>query len=413
LSNYKIRSKCGICNSIDLISILNLGEQPPANSLIEDLSFISQEVKFPLRLGFCKNCCFVQLLDIVNKEFLFKHYLYMTSASKPIVEHFKKYADEIYNNYLISKNESTVLEIGSNDGSMLLEFKKLGAKVLGIEPAENIAKIANESGILTKNNFFSSTVAKEISKTENISVIVANNVVGHVEDLHDFMDGIKILIKENGIFVFEVPYLNDLIEKLEFDTIYHEHLSYFSLLPIINWVNQFGLEVFDIKKQSVHGGTIRVFITKKGNILQKNSVQEFLDQERQYGLDKILTYEKFAQNIIDLKSELIESIIKLKKEKKSLIGYGASAKGNVLLNYCNIDHTILDFIVDTTLLKQGKFTPGTHIPILPPNEMETKGDGDLILLLAWNYEDAILEKEKLFTSKGGKFLIPIPKPRIL
>ena len=413
MNYYNFRKKCGICNGTNLTEILDLGEQPPANSLIEDLSVISQEVKFPLRLGFCKNCCFVQLLDIVNKEFLFKHYLYMTSASKPIVEHFKKYADEIYNNYLISKNESTVLEIGSNDGSMLLEFKKLGAKVLGIEPAENIAKIANESGILTKNNFFSSTVAKEISKTENISVIVANNVVGHVEDLHDFMDGIKILIKDNGIFIFEVPYLNDLIQKLEFDTIYHEHLSYFSLLPIINWVNQFGLEVFDIKKQSVHGGTIRVFITKKGNILQKNSVQEFLDEERQYGLDKILTYEKFAQNIIDLKLELIESIIKLKKEKKSLIGYGASAKGNVLLNYCNIDHTILDFIIDTTPLKQGKFTPGTHIPILPPNEMETKGDGDLILLLAWNYEDAILEKEKIFRSKGGKFLIPIPKPRIL
>ena len=413
MNYYNSRKKCGICNGINLTVILNLGEQPPANSLIEDIKLISQEIKFPLRLGLCNDCFFVQLLDIVDKEFMFKHYLYMTSASKPIVEHFKKYADEIYNNYLISKNESTVLEIGSNDGSMLLEFKKLGAKVLGIEPAENIAKIANESGILTKNNFFSSTVAKEISKTENISVIVANNVVGHVEDLHDFMDGIKILIKENGIFVFEVPYLNDLIQKLEFDTIYHEHLSYFSLLPIINWVNQFGLEVFDIKKQSVHGGTIRVFITKKDNILQKNSVQEFLDEERQYGLDKILTYEKFAQNIIDLKSELIESIIKLKKEKKSLIGYGASAKGNVLLNYCNIDHTILDFIIDTTPLKQGKFTPGTHIPILPPNKMETKGDGDLILLLAWNYEDAILEKEKLFRSKGGKFLIPIPKPRIL
>ena len=413
MNYYNVRKKCGICNGTNLSVILNLGEQPPANSLIENIKLISQEIKFPLRLGLCNDCFFVQLLDIVDKEFMFKHYLYMTSASKPIVEHFKKYADEIYNNYLISKNESTVLEIGSNDGSMLLEFKKLGAKVLGIEPAENIAKIANESGILTKNNFFSSTVAKEISKTENISVIVANNVVGHVEDLHDFMNGIKILIKENGIFVFEVPYLNDLIQKLEFDTIYHEHLSYFSLLPIINWVNQFGLEVFDIKKQSVHGGTIRVFITKKGNILQKNSVQEFLDEERQYGLDKILTYEKFAQNIIDLKSELIESIIKLKKEKKSLIGYGASAKGNVLLNYCNIDHTILDFIIDTTPLKQGKFTPGTHIPILPPNKMETKGDGDLILLLAWNYEDAILEKEKLFRSKGGKFLIPIPKPRIL
>ena len=393
--------------------ILDLGEQPPSDAFVENIKSISQEIKFPLRLGLCNDCFFVQLLDIVDKELLFKHYPYMTSASKPIVEHFKKYANEIYNDYLISKNEPTVLEIASNDGSMLLEFKKLGTKVIGIEPAENIAKIANESGILTKNSFFSSALAKEISKTENISVVVANNVVAHVGDLHDFMEGIKILIKENGIFVFEVPYLNDLIQKLEFDTIYHEHLSYFALSPIINLVHQFGLEVFDIKKQSVHGGTIRVFITKKGNILQKNSVQKFLDEEHQYGLDKILTYEKFAQNVIDLKSDLIESIVKLKKEKKSLIGYGASAKGTVLLNYCNIDHTILDFIVDTTPLKQGKLTPGTHIPILSPNAMESKGDGDLVLLLIWNYKDAILEKEKLFRSKGGKFLIPIPKPEIL
>lgn len=393
--------------------ILDLGEQPPSDAFVENIKSISQEIKFPLRLGLCNDCFFVQLLDIVDKELLFKHYPYMTSASKPIVEHFKKYANEIYNDYLISKNEPTVLEIASNDGSMLLEFKKLGTKVIGIEPAENIAKIANESGILTKNSFFSSALAKEISKTENISVVVANNVVAHVGDLHDFMEGIKILIKENGIFVFEVPYLNDLIQKLEFDTIYHEHLSYFALSPIINLVHQFGLEVFDIKKQSVHGGTIRVFITKKGNILQKNSVQKFLDEEHQYGLDKILTYEKFAQNVIDLKSDLIESIVKLKKEKKSLIGYGASAKGTVLLNYCNIDHTILDFIVDTTPLKQGKLTPGTHIPILSPNAMESKGDGDLVLLLIWNYKDAILEKEKLFRSRGGKFLIPIPKPEIL
>jgi len=413
LKHCSSRKKCGICNGTNFSVILDLGEQPPANSLIENIKLVSKEVKFPLRLGLCKDCFFVQLLDIVDKEFMFKHYLYMTSASKPIVEHFKKYANEIYTDYLNSKNESTVLEIGSNDGSMLLEFQKLGVKVLGIEPAENIAKLANESGILTKNSFFSSTIAKEISKTENISVVVANNVVGHVEDLHDFMEGIKILIKENGIFVFEVPYLNDLIQKLEFDTIYHEHLSYFSLLPIINWVNQFGLEVFDIEKQSVHGGTIRVFITKKGNILQKNSVKEFLEVEHQYGLDNVLTYDKFAQNIINLKSDLIEFITELKKQKKSLIGYGASAKGNVLLNYCNIDHTIIDFIIDTTPLKQGKFTPGTHIPILQPNELENKGDGDIVLLLAWNYEDTILEKEKSFRNKGGKFLIPIPKPRMI
>ncbi len=214
MKHYRSRKKCGICNGTNFSMILDLGEQPPSDAFVENIKSISQEIKFPLRLGLCNDCFFVQLLDIVDKELLFKHYPYMTSASKPIVEHFKKYANEIYNDYLISKNEPTVLEIASNDGSMLLEFKKLGTKVIGIEPAENIAKIANESGILTKNSFFSSALAKEISKTENISAVVANNVVAHVDDLHDFMEGIKILIKENGIFIFEVPYLNDLIQKL-------------------------------------------------------------------------------------------------------------------------------------------------------------------------------------------------------
>jgi len=413
LSDYKIRTKCGICNSTDLISILNLGEQPPANSLIENYSPSLQEIKFPLRLGLCQNCCFVQLLDIVKKEFLFKNYLYMTSGSKPILQHFKKYAKDIYNDFLKNSHKPTVLEIGSNDGSLLLEFKKLGCNILGIEPAENLAKLANESNICTKNSFFSSNIAKEIIKSEKISVVVANNVVGHIEDLHDFMNGIKILIENDGIFIFEVPYLNDLIKKLEFDTIYHEHLSYFSLLPIVNWANQYGLEIFDIKKQSVHGGTIRVFITKKGNITQKNSVKIFLNEEHDYGLDKIETYEQFAQNVLNLKSKLLKMINQLKNDKKSIIGYGAPAKGNVLLNYCNIDHKIIDFIIDTTPLKQGKFTPGTHIPIHHPNEMNKKGTNDVSLLLAWNYKDEILENEKLFRDRGGKFLIPIPEPTII
>ena len=413
LNHHKIRSDCGICNSHNLIEILDLGEQPPSNSLIEYAELTSPEVKFPLRLCLCTDCFFVQLLDIVNKEFLFKHYFYMTSASKPIVEHFKKYATEVHNDFLKNENEPVVLEIGSNDGSMLAEFKKLGAKIIGIEPARNIAKIANDSGILTKNCFFSSDVAKEIVQSQKISLVVANNVVAHIEDLHDFMKGIKILIGNNGIFIFEIPYLNDLLQKLEFDTIYHEHLSYFSLLPILNWVHQYGLEVFDIKKQSVHGGTIRVFVTKAGNIIQKYSVQEFLSTERKYGLDKVTIYKEFAQNVIDLKLNLIKTIQQLKKEKKSIIGYGASAKGNVLLNFCEFDYKTIDFIIDTTPLKQGKFTPGTHIPIVAPNEIEHKGDNDVVLLLAWNYKDTILEKEKSFRRRGGKFLIPIPKPTIV
>jgi len=402
--------QCRICSGKNLEMILDLGIQSPANSLIEQNELNSPEPKFPLRLFWCSDCFLVQLLDVVNKEHLFKHYLYMTSASKPIVKHFTKYAKDVFDEFLKEDNDPFVVEIGSNDGSLLAEFKKLGVSILGIEPASNLAKLANESNITTMNEFFSSNIGKKIAQSKNASVIVANNVIGHIENLHDLMEGIKILIGNNGIFIFEVPYLIDLIKKLEFDTIYHEHLSYFSILSVLNLVNRFELEVFDIQKQTVHGGTLRIFISKKNNFKVKESVEKFIQLEHKFGLDKIETYNKFSEQVQDLKNKIIDFLRNLKKENKSIFGYGAPAKGNVLLNYCNIDKNILDYIIDTTPIKQGKFTPGTHIPIFSPEKMSHKGNGDIALLLAWNYESQILDKEKNFRSKGGKFLIPIPVP---
>ena len=391
--------------------ILDLGEQPPSNSFIDKNKLNSLESKFPLRLFWCKDCYLVQLLDIVDKEYLFKNYFYMTSASKPIVEHFKKYAQDVYQEFL-QKDDSFVVEIGSNDGSLLKEFKKLGASILGIEPATNLSELANQSNITTKNTFFSSQVSKEIIKSRHASVVIANNVIAHIEDLQDLMSGIKILIGNDGVFIFEVPYLVDLIKKLEFDTIYHEHLSYFSILPLLKLVEQFGLEIFDIRKQSVHGGTLRIFVSKKNNFPINDSVKIFIDDEYSLGLDKIEFYQKFSTNITKLKKNLIELLLRLKNENKSIFGYGASAKGNVLLNFCDIANENLDFIIDTTPLKQGKFTPGTHIPIIPPEKILEKGKNDVALLLAWNYADSILKKEELFRKNGGKFLIPVPEPHL-
>ena len=392
--------------------VLDLGEQPPANSFIDQSELNSLEPKFPLRLFWCPDCFLVQLLDIVDKEYLFKNYLYMTSASKPIVEHFTKYAKEIYEEFLQGKDDPFVVEIGSNDGSLLAEFKKLGTSILGIEPATNLANLANQSNITTTNTFFSSKIGKEIAKFRNASLVVANNVIGHVEDLQDLMEGIRILIGDKGIFIFEVPHLVDLIKKLEFDTIYHEHLSYFSVLPIINLTSQYGLEIFDVKKQSVHGGTIRVFISQKNNFKVKDSVQHFLDEEYGFGLDNIEIYRNFSVKVAEFKIKLKNKLEIIKKENKSIFGYGAPAKGNVLLNYCDIDTGFLDYIIDTTPLKQGKYTPGTHIPIFPPDKISDAGADYIALLLAWNYESEILDKEKQFRAKGGKFLIPIPTPII-
>ncbi len=413
MNNYRLEQKCRICSGKNLKIILDLGEQSPANSFIGQNELNSTESKFPLRLFWCTDCYLVQLLDIVDKEYLFKNYFYMTSASKPIVDHFKKYAQEVYKEFLEGKDDSFVVEIGSNDGSLLSEFKKLGTSILGIEPATNLSNLANQSNITTKNTFFSSQVSKDIIKSRNASVVVANNVIAHVEDLQDLMDGIKILIGDNGVFIFEVPYLVDLIKKLEFDTIYHEHLSYFSILPLLKLVEQFGLEIFDIRKQLVHGGTLRIFVSKKNNFKVSDSIDNFINSEYEMGLNKNSIYDIFSANVKNLKIQLKELLIELKKEKKSLFGYGASAKGNVLLNYCEIDNTVLDFIIDTTPTKQGKYTPGTHIPIYSPKKILDKGDNDIALLLAWNYESQIIEKEKNFRSKGGKFLVPIPSPKLI
>jgi len=409
LDNYRLEQKCRICSSKNLKMVLDLGEQPPANSFIDQNQLNSTEFKFPLRLFWCSDCFLVQLLDIVDKEYLFKNYFYMTSASKPIVDHFKKYAQDVYKEFLEGKNDQFVVEIGSNDGSLLSEFKKLGTSILGIEPATNLSNLANQSSITTKNTFFSSQLSKEIIKSHHASVVVANNVIAHVEDLHDLMEGIQILIGNDGIFIFEVPYLLDLIKKLEFDTIYHEHLSYFSILPLLKLVKQFGLEIFDIRKQSVHGGTLRIFVSKKDNYQINNSVNFFINEENKLGLDKIEFYHKFSTNVEELKKNLLKLLTQLKKENKSLLGYGAPAKGNVLLNYCGIDTNFLDYIVDTTPLKQGKYTPGMHIPIIPPKNLKNT---DVALLLAWNYESEILLKEKMFRNNGGKFLIPVPNPII-
>ena len=413
MKNYCLKNECRICKSKELELVLDLGIQPLANAFIKKEDLEKSENKFPLRLYLCKNCYLLQLLDIVDKELLFKEYLYLTGASIPIVNHFEKYASEIYEKFLKSVDNPLIIEIGSNDGSLLKEFKKFGAEVLGIEPAENISKIANDIGIPTENAFFDYELAKKIAMKKKASIIVANNVFGHVEDLKEFMKCIKTLSDDGGIFVFEVPYLINLIQKLEFDTVYHEHLSYFSLKPLMKLMDQFDLEIFDVKKQEVHGGTIRVFVTKKNNFEISEELQKLINFEKEFGLYKIETYQKFSNDVKLLKTALKNKLLELKNEGKNIFGYGAPAKGNVLLNYCNIGVEFLEHIVDTTPLKQGLYTPGMHIPVISDKNDFEESSKQIALLLAWNYEDSIINKEEKFLEKGGKFLVPIPIPKII
>lgn len=408
---YRESKTCRICSSKNLELVLDLGIQPPSNSFLKRKN--PSEKKFPLRLFFCRDCFLLQLVDIVDKKFLFSHYLYLSSANKPILEHFAKYAVNVFNKFCKNNTSPLVVEIGSNDGSLLKEFKKIGANVLGIEPASNISEIAIKSNIPTINKFFTSKLASSMAKKGKPNVILANNVVGHIEDLNDFVLGIKNLLDDDGVFVFEVPYVVDLLKKIEFDTIYHEHLSYFSLLSLTRLFKKFELEIFDIQKQSVHGGTLRIFVAKKEKKKIRSKVKKMIDFEKQFGISKIRTYKQFGEKVLMLRDSLQEMIKKLKHEGKIIYGYGAPAKGNVLLNFCQINNKMIDFIIDTTPLKQNLLTPGTHIPIKSPSKIRGKGVGDIFLLLAWNYKKDILKKEKKFRNQGGKFLIPLPKPLII
>jgi len=390
-----------------------LGKQPPSNAFLSRNQLKKPEKKFPLRLYICKKCHHLQLRDVVDKKYLFSHYLYLTGANKPIIDHFQKYADSVYRKFLKNKKEPLVVEVGSNDGTLLKKISKYGVNVIGIEPARNLAKISRKAKIKTENSFFSFNLARKISNKQKADLVIANNVLGHVDDLNDFIKGISILLNDDGIFVFEVPHGLEMIKNLEFDTIYHEHISYFLIEPLSKWLNKNKLEIFNIEKQKVHGGTIRVFVSKKNIFKIRKSVKNLKKQEEDYGLNKLQTFMQFSKRISNLKLSLKKKIKQFKKENYLIFGYGAPAKGNVLLNYCNIDNKFLDFIIDTTILKQGKFTPGTKIPIISPNKKPKKHSKMIGLMLAWNYKSNIIKNEKNFLKNGGRFLVPIPKAELI
>tara|TARA_Y100000996_G_C22553787_1_gene654747 strand:- start:1266 stop:2525 length:1260 start_codon:yes stop_codon:yes gene_type:complete len=406
---YKFRKKCRLCSSTKFNLVLDLGKQPPSNAFLTKNQLKKVEKKFPLRLYICKKCFHLQLRDVVDKKYLFSHYLYLSGANKPIIEHFEKYANSVYKKILKQKINPYLIEIGSNDGTLLEKFLKFDVDVLGIEPAKNLAKISSKK-IKVENKFFSKKLAKKIAEKRKADVIIANNVLGHIDDLDDFINGILKLLKNDGVFIFEVPHALDLLKKLEFDTIYHEHISYFTVFSLMKWFKNNNLEIFNIEKQKVHGGTLRIYVAKKNTHEIRKSVNNFKNQEIKFGINKLKTYESFSNKINKLKISLIKKIIKLKNEQNKIFGYGAPAKGNVLLNYCQINNKMLDFITDTTSIKQGKYTPGTHIIVKSPKIISKFSKQYVGLILAWNYKHDILQKEKKFLDDGGKFLIPVPRP---
>jgi len=414
MKDYVKTSSCRICKNKNLIKVLDLGSTPPANSFLKKSELKKKESFFPLQLFFCNKCKLVQLGHVVSPELLFRKYLYVSSTSLVFIKHFEEYASSVFKKFKLNKS-SLIVDIGSNDGILLRPFKKLGAKVLGVDPALDIAKKATKEGLTTLPFFLNQKVANEISqKYGNADVICANNVFAHVDDLDELTRAVKIILKPNGVFIIEAPYLIDFIEKNLFDLIYHEHLSYLAIKPLDFFFRKHGMRIFDVIKTSSHGGSIRIFVKKiDGKSPITSSAKEFINEEALKGLSKEKTYLDFAKNIEKNKKELLDLLKSIKDQGKTIVGYGAPAKGNTLLNYFGINTKVLDYIIDDSPLKQGLFTPGTHIPVYSSEKLNKGKVPDYIFILAWNFAKPIMEKLTLFSEQGGKFIVPVPTPEIV
>ena len=414
-NSVKIRNTCRICESSRLVRFLSLGETPLADAFVERENLKKPEAMFPLDVAVCEECNLVGLMHVVNPEILFgDSYAFYTSGSPQAVIHFREYAHTVMKRFPELAKKLTI-DIASNDAVLLRPLKELGAKVLGVEPTKNVAIVAQAAGIDTIINFFSKKCAEKIVEERGrAGLVLANNVVAHVDNLVDFMEGVKILLDPKGVFIFEVQYFPNLLFRNQFDNVYHEHHSFFALRPLMRLLEKVGMTIFDIQEVDTQGGSIRVFA---GHTHKSNNIEPIVGKMQQAeldkGLNKIETYMGFTDRVDNIKKELICILTDLKHQGKKIVGYGAPAKGNTLLNFCGISTQYIDYIVDKTHFKHGKFTPGMHIPVYPIEKIQEEGPPDYYLLLVWKYASGILKQENEFRKNGGKFIIPIPMPHIV
>lgn len=404
MGEYTTRKNCRFCKSNNVSLIIDLGFTPLAGDFLKKEQ-VGKELYYPLRIYLCKDCYLVQVLDIIPPKVLFKDYRYMSSIG--LKKHFEGYAEEITKKYLRKKD--FVVEIGSNDGVLLLPLKEQGIQVLGVDPAENIAEVANKRGVPTIPAFFNQKIAREIlQKNGSAKVIVANNVLAHIDDMDEILSGINILLNNDGVLIFEVHYLVNLLKDLQYDFFYQEHLCYYSLTTLKPYLEKFGLEIFDTYTVGTHSGSIRVFAKKKrnNNYTLSDSYKKLIEEEKNVRINDVDTYKVFMQRINSHKKMLLKAIRELKEDNKKIIGYGASGRANTLLNFCGIDVNSIDYVVDASPERYGRYMPQSHIPVVNPERIR-QDKFDCLIILAWNYADMIIEKEKVFF-KNSQIFIPLP-----
>ena len=404
---------CRLCGA-DLRNVfVDLGMSPLCESFLAAESCDAMEPYFPLRVMVCEQCFLVQLREYVGPAEIFGDYAYFSSYSASWVAHARDYCEAITRRLGLDAR-SSVIEIASNDGYLLQHFEPLGVPALGIEPAANVAEIAIGKGIETRIDFFGASLARAlVTEGRQADLIIGNNVLAQVPDLNDFASGLEILLKPEGVVTLEFPHLVRLMAESQFDTIYHEHFSYFSLLTIDRLARRHRLKVIDVEPLPTHGGSLRVYLARESaELLQQPAVAQLMAEERAFGIDRIETYSAFAARVQHTKRALLALLIGIRNAGKTICGYGAPGKGNTLLNYCGIGTDFLDFTVDRNPHKHGRFTPGMHIPILPVSAVDDARP-DYVLILPWNLQSEIIAQMQHIADWGGRFIVPIPTPRIL
>jgi len=416
IGNFIRRQDCRFCQSKNLTKILDFGNVPLAGGFLKPEDFHDEKF-FPLELNFCNDCTLVQVSNIVPADVLFKNYFYFSSSIKTLVTHLADFALEVHQRFLRNINNPSVFELGCNDGVLLKPFAQMGVRAIGVDPATNVVNSIDSKDITVINDFFSEKLALQIKEKYGLfDAFLSSYSFAHIDDMVDIMKGLKHLLKKEGVFIFEFYYLGTLIDEMQYDMIYHEHLSYYSLRTLSLFLERFEMEIFDVRFiPGVRSGAARFYAKNIGSKVEKvnDSVNKLKAYEKEKGFDKVQTYLDYAKRVNGTKSQLISLLDQLKLKGKSIIGYGASGRGTTIMNFCGIGNRYLDYVVDDAPAKHGFFTPGTHVPIKPWDYVKEAGFPDYALLFAWSFIDEVKKRRNDYLEQGGKFIVPLPEVRIV
>jgi SAM-dependent methyltransferase len=412
LGTLLVVAACRGCGQENLGTVLSLGEQPLANALLEEAQLGGVEQRYPLELAFCAGCALAQITVSIPPEELFTDYPYFSSYADAVTSSAEMLAHRVMDLRRLG-GDSLVMEVASNDGYLLKHYVKAGIPVLGIDPARNVVADAEAAGVPTLTAFFGHDVAEQLRREgRRADVLHANNVLAHVPDVNGVISGISRVLADDGVAIVETPYVRDLVNKLEFDTIYHEHLFYYSLTSFRSVLNRHGLEVVDVERIPIHGGSLRVYAALSGTAAIAPAVEQLLAEESGLGMSEINYFQGFAARVKELCAKLVEMLDALVADGARVAAYGAAAKGTVLLNAAGVDACSIEFVADRNPHKQGHYMPGVHVPIVAP-EAITDRMPDYLLVLAWNFAEEVMAQQSEYAARGGRFIFPVPEPTIV